>query len=107
MAGLCMGHAIEKLIAHFSRATSSSTAASEEVAQPADETKEPEDTAEGIAGLCKLVDNAGKVDLSICARPIKVCITRGGVQHCCSCQLKHLHYGQVQITCSNKMYFLK
>ena len=66
MAGLCMGHAIEELIAHFARATSSSTAASKEVAQLADEAKEPDNTAEGVAELCEQVDDASEVNSSIC-----------------------------------------
>ncbi len=65
MAGPCTGQAVE-LIAHFSRATSSSMVAGEEVAQPVGEAKEPNDAAEGVVELCELVDNAGEVDLSIC-----------------------------------------
>ena len=75
-AGPCTGWAVEELAApHFAGATSSSAVAGEEVAQPVDETEEPEDTAEGVAELCELVDDAGEVDSSICTRPAKVCMT--------------------------------
>ena len=60
-----MGQAIE-LIAHFAEATSSSMAAGEKVAQLADEAKEPNDAAKGVVELCKLVDDASKVNSSIC-----------------------------------------
>ncbi|SRR5712671_4957811 len=102
-----MGHTVEELVVHFARATSSSTAASEEVTQLVDETKEPEDAAKGIVGLCKLVNNTSKVNSSICARPAKVCMTSGGVKRCHSHQLERLRHGRVRITCSNDMYFLK
>jgi hypothetical protein len=60
------GAAIEELTAHFVGAASSSAAASEEVAQPVDEAEELDDAAEGIAELCKRVNDGGEVDSSIC-----------------------------------------
>ncbi len=66
MVGLCMGQAVEELTAHFAGAASSSVAAGKEVIQLADEAKEPNDAAEGVAELCEQVNDAGEVDLSIC-----------------------------------------
>src|SRR6266851_995025 len=65
MVGPCIGWAIE-LIAHFSGAISFSVAAGEEVVQPADKAKEPDDAAKGVAELCELVDDASEVDSSSC-----------------------------------------
>jgi len=76
IVGLCIGCTIEKLAAHFTEAASFFKVASKKVTQPADEAKKPENTAEGIVKLCKLVNNAGKVNLSICIRPAKVYITK-------------------------------
>lgn len=61
------GAAIGELAAHFAGAPSSSAAAGEEAAQPADEAEEPENASEGVAELCKVVDDAGEVDSSACS----------------------------------------
>ena len=66
------GRVVEELAA----AASSTAAVGEEVVQPVDEAEEPEDAAEGVGELCELVDNAGDVNSSICARSTKLTLKR-------------------------------